>query len=182
MEKLFEDKNDYSKENIYARVSLLDRVYSTRLNDYDTGSTVSINRMVMHIVNNAKSLKNCFESDDSFDAVKEIMSVSFDPDSGEKKYKNVYSFASKYCSFMNPDKYPIYDSTIREALRELNPKYIISTLGSKTSAQLTELKDRYDKFRNIVEDIRKNKILGDLYCIRDIDKILWMSKKENKKE
>ncbi len=80
---------------------------------------------------------------------------------------------------MNPDKYIIFDSKIRKELKDLNPQYIISPLGSKTSTQLTELKDRYDKFRNIVEDIRKNKILGDLYCIRDIDKILWMFIKEN---
>ena len=130
---LFKNKEDFSIETIYARAAFLDRFYSTCLNTFgkrnDSNkkekkrlSNPSIEDVARYISLHQSDIKKAFEDKDPYKAVKEIMKVSFS-EKGVKIFKNIYVFATKYCSFMYPNKYPIYDSLIGTALKELNSSY-----------------------------------------------------------
>ena len=83
---------------------------------------------------------------------------------------NYYSFATKYCSFHNPDTFPIYDSRVVFMLRYFRRK------SNFTKFTGNDLKD-YQKFYNIISKFREYYRL-DFFSLREIDKYLWLTGKE----
>jgi len=98
--------------------------------------------------------------------VNQIAVVEF---SGGKKRRN-YSFASKYCSWHNPDDYPIYDSFVENLIW----KY--QKLEKFSDFERNDLQD-YPKYRKIIETFsRQYQLTG--YGFKDLDKFLWLYGKE----
>lgn len=89
---------------------------------------------------------------------------------GDRKVKNFYSFATKYCSHHFPNEYPIYDSYVEKVLIYFKKKDKFSKFTSK------DLRD-YPKFKTVVEEFRSFYEL-DQFSLKDIDRYIWQLGKE----
>ena len=88
---------------------------------------------------------------------------------GKKKIDS-YSFATKYCSHHQPDKFPIYDRYVALVLCELRDKFGVDT-KSKTD-YLEKLRKSYSYFKSQIDALREHFDLGS-YTYKDIDRYLW---------
>ncbi len=156
---------DYSNNTDFAEVilkaTLINSIYSTQIFD--------ILSMANHIVNIVK-LNNMLNEGDkrAVDCIR-IGAGIIVKKSG--KERDNYSFATKYCSFHNPNKYPIYDSAISNLLIRANKdyKWISKITDEKLGMNFKEYSyyvDFLDKFLETV-DI-------DKFGYREADKGLWI--------
>lgn len=81
--------------------------------------------------------------------------------------KNIqlYSFATKYCSHHNPEKFPIYDSYVHEVLCYLRK------IDGFSKFKKSDLKN-YVKFKSVLCDFQKYYEL-ERYSLKELDKYLW---------
>lgn len=86
------------------------------------------------------------------------------------KYKNFYSFATKYCSHHDPVNYPIYDIYVEKVLMALNKR------DGFSSFRREDLKN-FPKFKSIVIEFREYYKLEE-FNLKDIDRYLWQLGKE----
>ncbi len=100
------------------------------------------------------------------DLVSDIAIVKVD----EGKFRNFYSFATKYCSHHNPDFYPIYDSFVEKIL--LHFKKVDKFAQFKKE----DLKD-YPKFKTVLQKFQSFYNL-DKFSLKQIDRYLWLAGKE----
>jgi len=86
------------------------------------------------------------------------------------KLRNNYSFASKYCHWHQPEKYPIYDSYADNLLwrNRKQDKFI-----AFTQAELLQ----YPRIKQIIEDFKNHYGLSQ-FSFNDLDKFLWGYGKE----
>ena len=87
-----------------------------------------------------------------------------------KKTRNFYSFATKYCSHHLPEDYPIYDSFVEKMLMYLKRK------DKFCAFKKDDLKD-YPTYREILIRFRDYYGLGD-FTLKQIDKYLWQAGKK----
>ena len=109
---------------VLIKVTALDALYSTRI--------YHITETARHIIELKDFDKRVQEGDLSLVRALAVFKVKLhtnkrNPDQKADKStreKHIFSFASKYCSWHNPDVYPIYDSKVRDKLRSFknNPK------------------------------------------------------------
>lgn len=193
LEKLFEDKDDFDKSVIFARVMLLDRFYGTGLRDHrsdgsDGKPAVWITLMAEHIVKTQEDIKKMLADPDPYAAVKSIMKVSYDTE-GEKRYKNVYSFATKYCNWMDHEKYPIYDSLAGDAVyryfKSMRPDAKMTKTSMWIEAEDIEELDRaegYINYCNRIKELMAEPVIvenfGDSLSLKNMDKFLWLCGKK----
>ena len=135
---------------------------SAALNDFYSTNIFSIYEMAKHI----KELK-IDESLQKGDAnlVNKIAKIKI-----KEKEKNFYSFASKYCSFHNPDEFPIYDSYVAKILLYFDKK------GKFSKFSQNDLKN-YPTYKNAIFEFRKFYELEKL-SIKELDQYLWLLGKE----
>jgi hypothetical protein len=84
----------------------------------------------------------------------------------EKEARFYYSFATKYCSWHNPNSYPINDSRVRLYLSYLRDH---GCLNRFSEAALWD----YPVFKRIVEDLREKNDLQN-FTFKEIDKFLYL--------
>jgi hypothetical protein len=84
---------------------------------------------------------------------------------------NFYSFATKYCSFHNPDKYPLFDSNVKRALI-----YFKEHCTEQFTFNNTDL-GVYKAFVDIIRKFQETFYLQDS-ALRDIDKYLYLIGRE----
>lgn len=91
-----------------------------------------------------------------------------------EKTMNFFSFASKYCHFHRPDRYPIYDQYVDAALRKLRrDKKLTFELGALN-------REAYAPFKSVI-DAFIGKYAAD--CSYDaVDKFLWRKGNELKQQ
>ena len=156
LDRLFKDKfpNNTEIEDILIKVSTLNDFYSTNI--------YSVFPVAKHILN-MNIDERLLEGDPTL--VSEIAVVDI---SG--KTKNFYSFASKYCSHHNQEKFPIYDSYVEKVL------------------QYFRRQDGFSKFRS--EDLKNYPVFKEVlvqfadyygirgYGLKDLDRYLWQLGKE----
>lgn len=86
------------------------------------------------------------------------------------KPRNVFSFASKYCSWHDPLNYPLYDSYVEKLL-----------LAYRRKDKFTKFKNadlrRYCEYKRIVLSFREHYQLG-CFSFKQLDKFLWLYGKE----
>lgn len=111
LKEIFEKyKNTSEESEILIKVILLNKIYSAGLNDnlpLDETSTakrnVDVYTMAKKIKGISDDLGKCFTDDtDPSVAVQKILDEF-------EEYNRPYSFATKYCNWHNPEKYPIVD-------------------------------------------------------------------------
>ena len=89
-----------------------------------------------------------------------------------KLKKKYYSLASKYCSFHNPDHFPIYDSYVEKMLLAFKKAGYIPSIEFDKE----ELKD-YTRFQQIMNHFKNQYDFGK-FSLRDMDKFIWAMGKE----
>ena len=90
---------------------------------------------------------------------------------GEDLKKNIFSFASKYCSWHNPEAYPIYDSKVKEKL-----KVFKTHLKSGLTYKKGDL-NTYEGFCKAITEVRDKFCLGP--SMKQIDRYLWTWAKDD---
>lgn len=80
--------------------------------------------------------------------------------------KHIFSFASKYCSWHNPEAYPIYDSKVKEKLKEFIKPHQENGLTYKKGDLET-----YEGFCKAITELRDKFCLGP--SMKRIDRYLW---------
>lgn len=103
----------------------------------------------------------------SLDVVEKLRKVTLGNDGKEMDF---YSFATKFCSFSNPDAYPIYDKFVDMMLWELQNRDHFSSFNRK------ELR-YYPTFVRVINDLKRFYKL-DQATYRQIDNMLWLAGKE----
>lgn len=147
--------NNNCDTDIYIKASLLNNAYHTGIKDKD------LHILCKHIasIDNLDSLidKGNFSA---------VLQIGLTPSS----INNCFSFASKYCSWHNPDAFPIMDRFSRGSL------YSFCSIKNHKIKK----RDLYDYFR-YVEIYQQFISLCDFHNIsyKDIDKFLWLYGKEH---
>lgn len=94
----------------------------------------------------------------------------------EKDVWKHYSFATKYCSFHNPDAYPIYDSYVAKILWHYQQAENFSSFGKNIqkldSFVNNVLKKDYATFKRIIAEFRRHFGL-EKYTTKELDQYLW---------
>lgn len=149
-----------SIEQIFLKCTILNVFYLTNI--FDTYSVAE------HIIGVRDIDIRLKEADLSL--IDEIANVRF-----KNITRKLYSFATKYCHFHQPNFYPIYDKNVDEAL------WYFSKMGYiKQVFKRNDLRD-YRTFKEIINNFRDINKLDSLKYI-ELDKYLWLFGKElNKK-
>ena len=151
LEKLFADYADNcSLENVLTKVSCLNDFYSTNIKD-----THSVAKIIFDLGIDDR-LKN-----HDLSIVNEIADSCKNRSAGQRRE---FSFASKYCSFLQPDFFPIYDSRNKKILqyyaKELNIK------GIKLDADYLEYVKIIDRYKEIFS--------LEKFSYKEIDRFNWI--------
>jgi hypothetical protein len=154
---------------VLLKVTALNTLYSTHIPRYSE-SIPTIFDVVTHIVTLGidSDLKR---GDDGL--VSRLAKTSVPP----KKVRFNYSFATKYCSWHNPNAYPIFDGNVYAYLCHL------VNHGCLDSFRQYDLWD-YSIFKKVIEGFQKRNRLE--FTFKDIDKFLYLQgamlirRKENK--
>jgi len=115
-----------------------------------------------------------------------IQTLDIDPDLAQKstavvnhiaaatfsgKRRNVYSFATKYCSWHDQDSYPIYDWFVEQVLLAYQEQ------DSFDKFTKLDLKD-YATYKRVLEGFRERYQLTG-YSFKQLDKFLWLLGKDH---
>ena len=154
---LFTQMHPYnvSIEDIILKAAALNTVYNTRI--------YSVFPVAQHILNLA--IDDRLRKGDTT-LVNEIMRVVYE----NGRIIEHYSFATKYCSFHNPDAFPIYDSYVGKVLVYYRDKLHFSNFRD------CDLKD-YSIFKRVIGDFRHCFGL-EKYSVKQLDQFLWQFGKE----
>jgi hypothetical protein len=137
---------------VFLKVLVLNKLYSTRVRDID------IEPLARHITGLGIDRLLAEGSSSTVDLIAHCNNL-----------QNYFSFASKYCSWHNPDAYPIYDSFVDGCLwsykkQDEFAKFLRKDLGI------------YPKFREVVTQFSDFYQLGS-FNFKSIDKFLWLQGK-----
>ena len=141
--------------HVLLKVVALNRLYSTQI--------LAITDVAQHIHRNAQSIDSALAAG-SPQIVDKIARVTIRTSGKERRN---LSFATKYCSWHNPEAYPIWDSRVDKYLWALQ-KQDHFALVFKANADLWE----YPTFREVVIAFRYFYGLGS-FTFKDTDKFLW---------
>lgn len=140
-----------SLEDVLIKCTLLNDFYQTNIIDKYT-----VAEHIIKVNNIDTRLK-----DADLSLIDEIADVRF-----KDITRRLYSFATKYCHFHQPNIYPIYDKNVDEAL------WYFSKIGYiKQVFKRNDLKD-YRTFKEIINNFRDFNKLSDLKYA-ELDKYLW---------
>ena len=145
--------------DLLAQTALLNALY--RVNIFDI---YSVSEHYKAVAKNGGMEKRLKEGDLSL--VEDLSMVT----TRNGKVRHCYSFATKFCSFHNPEKFPIYDSVVSDMLYNLNKKDGFSKFSK------TDLKD-YSKYVGVIRDFQKKYNLTEA-SFWEIDKMLWINGKK----
>jgi len=123
-------------------------------------SIFAVETVARHIQANSKEIDSALAAG-SPEAVNLIAKVTIQG----RKY-NFFSFATKYCSWHNPEAYPIYDARVDHYLCVLQQQTPFSGFHH------ADLWD-YPKFRKVMIAFRDTYKLGE-FAFKEIDKFLWL--------
>lgn len=183
-----ETRSFEAKAKILVQVILLNQLYSTGLQQNPTSKktkekrkkgkkeTISVNAMTDRIFDNAEKLEE-YIKEGNHKAVEIIR------DQNSKEYKDVYSFATKYCSFCNSEKYPMVDQYVIKMLKGCLGSGLFGEECYKSISDVRkgDLDKNYKAFVKVhkafQEYIRKNVESKNLSC-KFTDMFLWVCGKK----
>ncbi len=158
--------NNTTLAEVILKVNLLNAFYSTGILDVVTVAT--------HITNVNNVDARIQSGDDT--VVRDIANVFH---KSKNKAVNHFSFATKYCSFHQPQKFPIFDSFIAECFSQLSKnKYFQKKFPKNT------IRNSYFDFKFFYDEFINKEALPKDY--KEVDRYLWTSLKvqdlKNKKK
>lgn len=182
LDMLFRQSGDYVEDirKVLIKVTCLNVFYSTRLNSnppkdaHERKLAVDIETMARHIsrLNETQGLQELI-ADGRTEAIELIRWI---PDKGTNAYTDAYSFATKYCSWHNPEAYPIVDGYSKAMVYHLFLKLFGPTIDHKrvTHALLQDYVMFCQLFYELADWINKQCTRSyGVYQVKDIDKLFW---------
>ena len=151
----------YNKGNITDRVRKLNSIYHTRL------SNGSLNKIENWLEENGDKFENRVRRKGDYNVVMELVSCE------GKKNSSWFIFSTKYCGFINPEVYPIYDSLIAVVLERLNADSAFYSTEPLSLEKTVKNKCDYDKFVGVIDSF-KNEFHLKGCSYKEIDKFLWL--------
>ena len=143
-------------EDILIKTSVINNLYRTNI--------YSVNFVAEHI-HSIADIDSLLKEGDKFAVDKIAKTIIND------KTRNFYSFATKYCHFHEPEKYPIFDSFVELVLVTYRDQYKFYNFKNK------DLRE-YGKFCAILTKFIESFNLEN-FKLKEIDKFLWMYGKES---
>ena len=177
---VFSKSSDLELDHILARVSILNLFYSAGLNTYEPSKegkhAIDIVNMAKRIHSKREQLNELFSqvrnnpccSDSRFKAVN-LIACDNEEGNAPLLFNRAFSFASKYCSWINQDRFPILDSYSKLMLKELN-----NSIGFY-KGKIGNIDNNYYQFCRLFEafkQVLESRALKE-YSTKDIDKFLW---------
>lgn len=160
----YKRNTDEDEKSVLLKICVLDNLYSTNLKKFG-GKHDGIYEVTKHIVklNIDNELQNR-----SLDIIDKISIFK----NSEGKETKIYSFATKYCFFHNPEFYIIYDRFVADSLLDLNKEY--NFYNHEIS------KDKLKCYRTFHEIFKQFKSLEGLknFSNRELDNFLWITGRE----
>ena len=139
-------KND-DLSTILLKVSVLNNFYSTKIDD-----TYSVGKLIFDMKIDSRLKKN------DLTLVDKISKKS-----KELRNREIYSFASKYCSFHKPEVYPIFDS---------RNEIILNYYKKEMQRIKFNLRD-YDNYMNVI-NLYKTTFGLEQFTYKEIDRFNWL--------
>lgn len=163
-------KSQTDINGVIAKISIINQIYSTRVKNIDTYW------LAKHITNNGEKLEECIASKDLDSRITAVSIIADSKKSSDERISqmnNHYSFATKYCSFHKPEKFPIYDSYISAVVKANADKGICGKVTNITSF------NSYGKLCESLEQLREcfEKTLKKI-SVKMFDQFLWLYFKE----
>jgi hypothetical protein len=141
--------------HVLLKVVALNRLYSTQI--------FAVVDVAQHIHRNGTEIDSSLAIG-SPEVVDKIAKVTI---SKSGKERNNFSFATKYCSWHNPESYPIFDTQVDRYLWSLQKQAHFAEFFIKN-----EFWD-YSEFRKVMIAFRT--VYGlESFTFKDIDKFLWL--------
>jgi len=153
LEKLFKAfPTNSSLSDVLAKVAVLNTFYSTGI--------LAVSRVAQHIVSQ-KIDEHLKDGDPTL--VRKLAKVKMN---GGKE-RNFYSFATKYCSFHNPEAYPIFDKHVKNVLSHWRGTHI-------KNFKVKDLRD-FPKFVKIIRELQTKLSKGESreFALKEMDRYLW---------
>lgn len=142
-------------ESILSAVIFLNQIYSTNI--------YSVYGIADHIYSKRDTIIPAIKAGKT-DAVSMIAQGHGIVREGKEKEIVFYSFATKFCNYLNPAVYSIFDSHVEKMLKAYNRKFGFYT------GQQKNLRD-YATFKEWIQAFLKH---FDLHCtLWELDKFLW---------
>lgn len=177
-----------AKAEILTQVILLNQLYSIGLQQNPTNNetkkkrkaeykeTIDVKAMTDRIYDNAKELEKCIKEGDP-------KAVEIIRNDNSEKYKDAYSFATKYCSFSNPEKYPIVDQYVKKMLKGLLGSGVFDEERFKSVSGIRKgaLDKNYGAFVKVHKAFQKyirETANSDFFSCKYTDIFLWNCGKE----
>lgn len=139
------------------------------LNDFYSTNIYDIHAMAVNILNIENIDERLRLGDSSI--IPEIARLKVWKNDGKQHVINHYSFATKYCSHHQPDKFPIFDKYVEHVLKDLKLIYAERLNYDERNLRI------YENFRNAIDEVRDTFELGE-YSYKDIDRYIWLLGKE----
>lgn len=161
------NKENITLHDVEAAVFLLDSIYSTQLSRFDK------------IFQLSEHLYRLIKDEDLLEKIEHPKDLPAIVDSISKRSgsdRKNYSFATKFCSRLNPEEFPIYDRYVDMLLKKYRGK-----IEERTNKKLTSFDLRkYEVFLSVYEDFRQAFDLHKTY--KEIDMFIWTYGKVYEKE
>lgn len=178
LEDVFSHKTNNNLESVLKKVTLLNSFYSTQLFNNSASNVgkkhqADIVSMARHIADE-EEFDKWLSSDDWKENLKAVNYIAFD--SSDHIQRDVIhaslSFASKYCSWHYPEKYPIIDSISKGMLYYINrSKELVEEKVTRDSL------NNYKLFCDLFDALKHQ--LDDRYSVKELDMFLWQYGKDN---
>lgn len=153
--------NNRDLHHVLLKVVALNSLYSTQIPVYSE-TIPNLLDVAHHIQGHAEGVDSAFAVG-SPEIVDEISRVVVP----EKKQRNYFSFATKYCSFHRPDAYAIWDSRVELYLAWLQKQSDFAA-GFDVHGLW-----KYPTFHRVMITFRERYGLG-VFSLKEIDKFLWV--------
>lgn len=179
-ESIYENKAD-----ILTRVILLNQIYSTGLQQHPTSEekkeerkegvkeTIDVMAMTERIFDNSKNIDELAKNGD-------LQAVEIIRGKNSLEYNDAYSFATKYCSFKNPDAFPIVDQYVLKILKEFSKDHELSRL-IPNKVNIGSLNKDYATYIEVHKACQKyiaKNTKSEYVSCKYIDMFLWICGKE----
>ena len=155
LKEWFTPEHPFSEDTISNRVRRLNALYHTHLWEEH------IKEMVDFLNREGSAFEDLIHAGDPA-AVRKLADL---------ENRNCFVFATKYCSFVEPEKYPIYDSLVAGVLMHFHKQSPL--IDGKLDFESIRQNCNYESFKTIVDEFKKKYGL-EKCSYKDIDKFLWL--------
>ncbi len=175
----FINPNHRDKRAILERIILLDTTYSTNLTMDKGGVFKTFTEFILSHADEFELLeKDKLDENTLVELVHDLTNANVG------KGRRAFSFATKYCAHINPNRCPIYDNIVADCLGKWygNKAELKRFAGIETNSvkEKSQIEPSYEKYIALYKEFQAQRTVG--LNFRQIDKILWWGWKERKEE